>query len=233
MYQVFFGSDRKSVRDRVTSCVDESMPKDATLTTVSASEYQEGQVLGMLGASSLFGGEEWFLFDTPSDNADFAEAVQRYLADLAESSNTFIILEGVLLAPAKKKYTKFSVKMEEFSLDKKIRFNTFSLAEALANKDKRRLWILLQEARLSGSRDEEIVGILWWQLKSLRLAAITNSASEAGVKDFPYSKSKRALVKFSDKEVDSLSQSLLELYHDGHSGLRNMGGALEQWVLMM
>jgi hypothetical protein len=75
--------------------------------------------------------------------------------------------------------------------------------------------------------------MLWWQLKSLRLAALTQSAQEAGMKDFPYNKSKRALPAFAPGEVVTLSQSLLELYHAGHSGQRDMDIALEQWVLAL
>jgi len=39
------------------------------------------------------------------------------------------------------------------------------------------------------------------------------------------------LNKFSSGEVEKLSQSLLELYHDGHAGVRDMDMALEEWVL--
>ncbi len=105
------------------------------------------------------------------------------------------------------------------------------MPEALATKDKRKLWVLLQEARLAGQRDEDIIGLLWWQLKALRLAKITRNADEAGMKEFPYSKAKRALGKFGDGEVEKLSHSLLELYHDGHAGRRDMDMALEEWVL--
>ena len=136
-----------------------------------------------------------------------------------------------MLAPAKKKYDKHAADTTEFTAEKTERFNTFAMAEAVAGKDKRKLWVLLQEARLSGLRDEEIIGMLWWQLKSLRLAAVTSSASEAGMKDFPYNKSKRALTTFHPHEVESLSQSLLELYHAGHAGIQDMDSALERWVL--
>jgi hypothetical protein len=93
--------------------------------------------------------------------------------------------------------------------------------------------VLLQEARQSGLREEEIIGMLWWQLKSLRLALVTNSADEAGMKEFPYTKAKRALSTFAPGEVVLLSQSLLELYHAGHSGQSDMDVALEEWVLTL
>ncbi|MEY3783690.1 MAG: hypothetical protein RLZZ230_12 [Candidatus Parcubacteria bacterium] len=231
MYVVFYGSDRGRVRDAATQYIDANMPADATLTTLEASAFQIGQVADALGANSLFGGSEWFVLDTPSDNPDFTEAVKDSLKEMSESENTFVILEGALLAPAKKVYSKYTAEINEFTAEKSVRYNAFTLAEALAEKDKRRLWVLLQEARLEGLRDEEIIGMLWWQLKALRLAKLTNSADEAGMKDFPYNKAKRALSKFSSGEVEKLSQTLLELYHDGHAGVSDMDVRLEEWVL--
>jgi DNA polymerase III delta subunit len=233
MYEVFFGSDRKSARDSATEYISKNMPEGATLTTVEGGGYEEGIINDALGASSLFGGEEWFVIDTPSDNKDCLEEVKGLLEQMSESNNTFIILEGALLAPAKKTYGKYAKDTHEFKAETVERFNSFGLAEALAGKDKRKLWVLLQEAKLAGLREEEVVGMLWWQLKALRLASVTKTASEAGMKDFPYNKAKRALSKFTEGEVEKLSQSLLGLYHDGHGGIRDMDIALEQWALKM
>lgn len=233
MYVVFSGSDRGGVRDAATKYIEAHLPADATLTTIEAGGYEEGVVGDALGATSLFGGVEWFVFDTPSDQEHFAQAVAEALPELAESTNTFVILESTLLAAKKKQYGKYATDHQDFTADKVERFNTFTMAEALANKDKRRLWVLLQEARLSGLREEEIIGMLWWQLKSLRLAAQTTSAAEAGMKEFPYNKAKRALVKFAPQEIEKLSQSLLVLYHDGHAGVRDMNISLEEWTLTL
>jgi len=207
------------------------MPDNGQLTTIDGRMFEVGLLLDALGGSSLFGEPQWYVLDTPSEKEEFLAEVTDSLAALSESVNTFVILENSLLAPAKKKYTKHTSQIEEFVGEKTERFNTFGMAEALALRDKRKLWVLLQEARLSGLREEEIIGMLWWQLKSLRLAANTHSAVEAGMKDFPYNKSKRALSGFSPGEVVKLSRSLLELYHAGHAGLSDMDIALEEWVL--
>lgn len=233
MYIVFFGTDRTQIRDAMTAYTESEFPPDGTITTLQAQDFEAGQIADALGASSLFGGTQWFVLDTPSANPEFAEAVKASLQEMSESANTFLILEGPLLAPAKKAYAKYAAKQEEFTAAKEERFNTFGMAEALATKNKRQLWVLLQSARNSGLRDEEIIGMLWWQLKSLRLASLTQTAAEAGMKDFPYSKAKRALSTFAPGEVLALSQSLLDLYHAGHAGARDMDSALEQWVLTL
>jgi len=219
------------VRDAATKFIEKKFPEGATLSTIEPGSYESGQITNALGASSLFGGEEWFLIDTPSDNNDLTEEVTAALSEMGESNNTFIILEGTLLAAAKKKYTKDAESIEEFVADKAERFNTFSMADALASRDKRRLWVLVQEAKLNGIREEEIIGILWWQLKALRLAAATQTAAEAGMKTFPYTKAKKVLSKFPNNDLYDLSHTLLKLYHEGHAGLVELDLALERWVL--
>ena len=231
MLRLYFGTDRQKVRDAATEFIDANFPPDGTLTTIDAQSFVPGQIADALGASSLFGGAEWYVIDTPASDADFAEEVKHNLKEMAESTNTFLIMEGALLAPAKKLYAKHAASSEEFTAQKSDRFNTFIMADALANKDRRQLWVLLQGAKAEGLAAEEIIGMLWWQLKALRLAEVTSSASEAGMKDFPYNKAKRSLSKFAPDEVMQLSQSLLELYHDGHGGVRDIDLALEEWVL--
>lgn len=231
MLALFYGTDRTSIRDRAQNYLEEQGIGPAGTTQISEGEYRLGKVIEAAGAQSLFGGTECFLLDTPSSNAEFEIEVTNNLGELSASKNIFIVLEGSLLAPAKKKYEKHTNISEQFAADKAERFNTFAMAEALVKKDKKNLWVLLHQARATGVRDEEIIGILWWQLKSLRLAAVTNSAEEAEMKDYPYNKAKQALRNFKAGEVLALSQSLLVLYHEGHQGLKEMGLSLEGWVL--
>lgn len=228
MLALFYGTDRKAVRDAGKKYTDNV---GVSVTVVEESNYVPGEVVASVGATSLFGGVECFLIDTPSSDEDFNEEVIASLADMAASTNVFVVLEGQLLADAKKKYAKHATTVEEFTAEKEERFNVFQIAEALAKKDKKQMWVLLQQARALNIRDEETIGILWWQLKALRLAKLTRNAEEAGMKDYPYKKASQSLRNFKDGEVEVLSRSLLELYHEGHQGKREMDVALEQWVL--
>ena len=231
MYIVLYGTDRGRIRDAATEYVDARLPANGRLTIIEAIDFVSGQVHDALGATSLFGGSEYYILDNPAENSEFSAEVEGALPELAASANTFVILEGPLLAAAKKRYSQHAAEVTEYKAPTQERFNLFSLAEALAAKNKRQLWVRLQLARRQGLRAEELVGILWWQLKSLRLAAVTTSAAEAGMKTFPYNKAKQALGAFAPREVDHLAARLLELYHDGHAGKRDMEIALEEWVL--
>lgn len=228
MLSVYFGSDRKSVVDeaqKITKAVE------STATTIDESSFVSGQFNELTASTSLFGETGVYIIDTPSSDTEFYEECIASLEDMSKSNNTFVIVEGSLLAPAKKKFSKYAEKIEEFSADKPERFNTFGLADALAKKDKKSLWVMTQEAFLVGVKEEEIIGILWWQLKTIRLSSLTSSATEAGLKDYPYRKAKQALNKFSVEGVQKLSRDLLSLYHKGHKGKRDIKLALEQWVL--
>jgi DNA polymerase III delta subunit len=192
-----------------------------------------GRLTSLAESVSLFSGTQVYLVDTPStDDRFFAEVINEAQI-LQGSPHYFIVIENSLVAADKKILAKVATTIEEFKAGTVERFNMFALADALVRKDRKTLWMLLQEALREGAQAEEIIGILWWQLKMLRLAAKTKTAAEAGVKDFPYNKAKRALAGFKSGEVDTLARSLLALYHDGHAGKRYINVALEEWVLRM
>jgi DNA polymerase III delta subunit len=232
MLSLYFGNDLVSARTAALGAVDSVTEKvGARLTKIESAQFASGMIADMLGATSLFGGIEVYLIDTPSEESDFYSEVTGVLAEMSQSNNQFVIIEGTLLAPEKKKFEKFAQVMTEFKKPAEAPFNVWALADALASRDKKSLWVLLQDAKRAGLVAEEIIGTLWWQLKSMRLAQLTRTASEAGMKDFPYNKAKRALSKFKEGEVEALSRSLLKLYHDGHGGVRDIDEGLEEWVL--
>jgi DNA polymerase III delta subunit len=230
MLGIFFGTDRKTVRDEAANFLSTAVPHVAA-DTIDATNYQPGQLPNLASAQSLFGGVEAYILDTPSADSEFETEVQEHLAQLAASENVFVILESRLLVAAKKKYEKHAETTKECNAEKADRFNAFSLAEALAKRDKKNLWVLLQEAQLAGLRPEEIVGMLWWQLKAIRLAGLTRSAEEAGMKEYPYRKAKSALNKYQPEEAALLASSLLSLYHQSHQGKADMDLQLENWCL--
>lgn len=233
MLKVFYGTDVVAVRQAAFTCANEYEERGATLATIDSDTFVPGTLKDAVGAVSLFGDETIYVIDTPSDNKDLEGEVTEQLEVMGESGNVFLLIEGSLLAPSKKTYAKHASSMEEYKGDKAERFNTFAFADALAKKDKKSLWIHLQNARAGGIATEEIIGVLWWQLKALLLAQKTSSAAAAGMKDFPYNKAKRALSTFKDGELDTLSLSLLTLYHDGHGGIVDIDEALEKWLLTL
>ncbi len=231
MLHVFFGNGAVAVRLKAFVFVASLEKEGYRLERIEGESYIQGTCTDIATSQSLFGGKTVYLIDTPSANILFNEEVLASLQLFKESDNVFVIVEEKLLAPEKKVFAKYAESVEEVTSAVAVRFNAFSMADSLANKDKKTLWLQLQDAKHEGLSAEEIIGTLWWQLKSIRLAKQTKGAPEAGMKDFPYNKAKRALHNFKEGELETLSRSLLALYHDGHGGKKDIDLALEKWTL--
>jgi DNA polymerase III delta subunit len=233
MLKIFCGNDEVKIRDEATKMVENFAKKGFAVEIIDEENFSPGIFADAAGGESLFGTKTCYVVDTPSSKTEFYESIKENLPVLSESENIFIVIEGTLLAPEKKVFTKYAESIEELKKDSALRFNTFSLTDALAKKDKKNLWLLFHEAKLSGIALEEIVGVLWWQLKTLRLAALTKSAEEAGIKDFPYNKARRELSKFKDGELEMLSNSLNTLLHESRLGLCDLDISLERFLLRL
>jgi len=233
MLYAFFGTDVVKAREKAHALLHTLEAKGAEVVRVTPENWSIGVLLEHAGAASLFGEQSVVLIDTPSEDKEMFERVFDDLKMLGESENTFVLIEAGLLAAQKKKLEKHAEKCEEYVAAKTEKFNAFSLAEALLRRDKKSLWMLLTRAGREGLSAEEIVGVLFWQIKTLQLAGKAKSAAEAGVKPFVWSKATRALAKFKEGEVDRLSKDLVTLYHDGHTGRTDIDLALERFVLTL
>lgn len=232
MLFVFYGNDILAVRSKARAYID-GLGDVVTLNTIESENYHSGIITNAAQSVSLFNEKQAYLIDIPSQVPELHKEVMEALEALAASAQIFIIIETALLAPERKKYEKYADQIEEYTKVKQEQFSTFSLADALSRKDKKLLWLLLHDAGRAGLTNEEIIGMFWWQLKTLRVAANTSSAVEANMKEFPYNKAKRMLGKFNEGELEALSQKLLTLYHDAREGHADLGLALEQWVLSL
>lgn len=231
MLYIFYGNGAVAVRQKAFEFLGEQEAKGMKLERIDADAYVPGICADIAQSASLFGEKTVYLLDTPSTDAAFYEEVTGMLEAFKESANVFVVIEASLLAAPKKVFAKYADSIEEIETQKEERFNAFAMADSLSKKDKKTLWLQLQDAKGAGLSAEELIGTLWWQLKTLRLAKLTKSAEEASMKDFPYNKAKRSLGNFKEGELESLSESLLTLYHDGHLGKVDIDLALEKWTL--
>jgi len=124
-------------------------------------------------------------------------------------------------------------KTQEFALEKKEKkdaFNIFSLTDALGERNKKRLWTRYQEALRAGSAPEEIHGILFWQLKTLLLVS---KGATAGIKPFVITKAKHFLGNYTENELEDLTKSFVDLYHDARRGKIDFDIGLEKILLSL
>jgi len=233
MLKVFYGSDQIKVRQQAHLALAEALTPQTELYRLEGDNYESGQLLLVCKAVSLFSSQAVYLLEAEPASEILYEDFLNQIEDLANSIHIFVVIAGDLLAADKKKIAKLASVMEEYKKVSGSSFNPFKMADALAVRDKKNLWLLLQEAKQNGLSAEEIIGTLWWQLKAIRLAAATKNFAEAGMKEYPYKKAKSALNTFNLRAVEEKSHALLKLYHEGHQGLRDLDLALEEWVLKL
>lgn len=119
-------------------------------------------------------------------------------------------------------------------LDKKGReFNIFALTDALGARDKKRAWILYQQALLAGLSAEEVFFKLVWQVKSLLLASRTRNVEETDMKMFPYAKAKSFLKNFKPGELERISEDLIIGYHRARRGESEVEILVEKILLSL
>ncbi|MDP2641893.1 MAG: hypothetical protein Q8P21_01215 [bacterium] len=119
-------------------------------------------------------------------------------------------------------------------IDKKGReFNIFALTDALGARDKKRAWILYQEALLAGLSAEEVFFKVVCQIKSMLIASKTKSVAETDMKAFPYSKAKSFLKNFSISELQNLSTELVIGYHRARQGEGEIETLVEKVILSL
>lgn len=234
MLQVFYGNNQSKVRDAVLEYVNTYTGKGFIVNNIDQENYSVGSIANALQANALFSEDSIYILDYPLSDEEMKAEFYSLQDELVDSLRPFVVVENNLLAADLKSLSKKATitKLTDSKEDStKSAFNIFSLTDVLCRRDKKQLWIRLQDAHKAGIAPEEIVGVLWWQIKSIYLASIYDSAQEADLKPFPYKKAKEALRVYSKAEVEDKLESLLTLYHEAHSGKVDFKNGLEEWVL--
>ncbi len=123
---------------------------------------------------------------------------------------------------------------EKLPLDKKGKeFNIFTLTDALGSRNKKEAWTLYQKALAAGVSADEIFFKVFWQVKSMLLASKTKSVVETDMKPFPYNKAKGYAKNYSRKELETLSQNLVEGYLKSRRGEGEIEILLEKTLLKL
>ena len=130
------------------------------------------------------------------------------------------------------KIEKFAEKVWHYELNKKEikEENIFLITDYVIERDKKNLWIEYQKLK-NIFAVEEIHGTLFWVMKNILLISKTKSMHETGLKMFVYSKTKKAIQKFSQDELDEKFWNLTKSLNDSRRGGADLDILLEKWIL--
>ena len=172
------------------------------------------------------------------------------IKEIKESPNFFVFLEGELNKKELEKFEKNAEKIEEFKkperrLTKKEalalkgeKVDFFDFTDGLGERNKKKLWTLYQDALAEEVPSEEIQAMFFWQVKSMLSALKSQTATEAGLNPFVYSKAKNYAknyclpnVSVGEKKLKQMSTKLFDMYHEAHRGEIDFAVALEKFIL--
>lgn len=238
MLYVLYGDNTQLARSKLRGIIDSQTKKnpDASHFRLTTENFDEGKLEEFLGSNGLFQNKYIIVLDNLLLEEKFAKIILPRLEEIEESENIFIVLESTLKKDILGKLEKKSAKTQKFELAKKAgsekkEFNVFALTDALGARDKKKLWVLYESALLSGLDPEEIHRVLFWQVKAMLGARTSRNALEAGLNPFVYSKTSKYARNFGETELQTLSRSLIDIYHQARRGQRDFEVAMERWVL--
>lgn len=237
MLYVLYGDTSQSGRKKLHQVITAAQQKraDAPVLFVQAEELSDARLDELASAQGLFERKCIVVLDLPFAEEQGKQAVLENVKALGASENLFVLFEGEIDAKSRALLTKHAAKVQALTVTSSKKsaepFNRFSLTDALGRRDRRALWVLFQRAKLAELADEEIHGLLFWQVKVMLLASTASSAEASGLKPFVFSKARGAARHYTHEELAELSARMVALYHDSRRGVHELPSALERLIL--
>lgn len=216
MLYLIHGTDRQKVVAKSADMVANLKKRkpDAEVFNMTDDDLSLARLQELSGGQGLFESKFAVVLKSLFSKKEFTEPLLELLPSLAASQNVFIFVEGVLLKSVLGVFEKNTAKIQGFTaVSKDTQPNFFALADALASRDHKRLWVLYVKALRKGALPEELCGILFWKIKEL------------------FASPSRG--RFSRDELEETAFRLLALYHDAHRGLVDFETGLERFLLSL
>jgi DNA polymerase III delta subunit len=238
MIYLMHGSHHEKARDKARALTDalKARRPDALFYRITTENYEENPIASLIAQQGLFESKYIVFYDNVFESKEIKEEILGALPEIKESDNIFMFLEKELDKKSVEKITKHAEKVQEFTATepkKKKEYNPFAISDALLTKDKKKLWMILMEAKKKGNAAEEIHGIIWWQVKALKLASVAKDAKEADLSPYVFSKTKAAAHNFSHEQIGGMLFDLVTMYHEAHRGEADLWVEIERWGLRM
>lgn len=240
MLYIFYGGDTHKARTKANELIKALREKkpEAGFFRFESNNINSDEMEHLTAARGLFENNYIVLLDNILEERDNAELLKNYASYIKEAEHIFILLESDAGADSIKKIEKQADSVKYFKEagagvkeKNKEQFNIFDMADALGKRDRKKLWIMLQEARGYEVSPEEMFGILFWQIKNILLVRSANTAEEVGMKPFPFKKAKSFSKNFTTEELERLASELLYKYHQSRAGAGEADIELERFIL--
>jgi len=222
MIYFFHGKNIEKSRVKAHDLIDSLRKKkpDASFFKLDTESFDNAKMQEYIGGQGLFSNKYIVFLDRLCEDKEIKEQFIEKLKEIKESENIFIILEGkidkVTAGKIEKRSEKFinsdlTEKEIEEKDNKKEELNIFEIANALARRNKKEIWMIYRQLIDSGKVPEEIHGVLFWKAKTMLIAGGTHN--------------------WEKEELQDLLDKLITVYHEARRGNGEIEIGVERVVL--
>jgi len=214
MIYLFHGSDVEKVRAKAFEWVAKARIKEPNLAYVrlSPEELTDATLIDSAESGGLFVKRLLVLLDDPFDK-ETGDMLEEHMDALVRSDNAIVILAPKLSAPKTKKIAakaKMVYAFDKVAAREEARGFNAPLVNALAAKNREKLWVELNRSLRAGDAPEMLHGLLHWKARDIM------------------DKGHRA---WTPEESRRLSLALIALLQESRRGGLTLEASLERWSL--
>jgi hypothetical protein len=189
---------------------------DANLVKINFENYSDSLLEELIKTQGLFVMKNIILASGLFSDIK-SDFLKENLSAIQDSENVFILIDGEMSPKEIEEIEKLGGKVQKFqkvnSRNDKKDNKIFEITDLFGRRDKKNLWIKYQEL-LNSHESIEILNILWWQVKAIKSAMVSKSATDSGLASYTYTKSKSFSRNFSEKEIDNLIVEILNIQNE-------------------
>lgn len=234
MIYLIQGSDITKTRHKYDSLIESLLTRklDSLAWKIDSENFEEEKFRELIVSQDLFAHKYIVGCDHLIGDKKSQEFILANLPEIKGSANIFIILEDSLDEKILKQVKKHTEK--DLSYDKKLgeekKFNIFAVTDALGERNRKKLWVLYQEALRAGIEDEELFWKFQWMVKHMLFFKKTKEPGKSELKSFARSKIEKYSRNYQTEELENLSTQLVDLFHAVRRSEGEMEAGLERAV---
>jgi DNA polymerase III delta subunit len=217
MVHLVYGEDIVKRQREIDSLVSLYKKQNISFERFDDVSFNGEAFLNTISSKDLFGEKTGVIISHGLSNSEIKKFFEENKTLLEKTEVPIIFLEGKFLKkdfPSFKKIFTSILECKKLSVKETSSFNVFSFVDVVVLKDRKKSWLLLQEAQKQNLSPEELIGPLFWQFKTLALVSTGVSEVELGIKPFVYSKAKKINQNYSLKELREKLLALVFLFRD-------------------
>lgn len=110
-------------------------------------------------------------------------------------------------------------------------YSPFALQDAIGERNVKKMWLEYEKLRFAGIEAEDIIHKIVSKVRDMSAISQGASKEDLGIKDYPFSKSKKDLKNWTSADLQDFYSKLVEIYHRSRMGGDNLDIAIEKTFL--